>query len=222
MKKTLLALAVAATLSTPLRAQNWSLGVATGPFVFGDFVRRTLTTSTETGTGSQTTKLSASTRAGLSVDIERSFSERFAVRAEGTFTRAPLAIKGSSGNGVSLDAGDLNVGTFMLPLVFRINPNGTFRFHLLGGPAYAAYRITRQQNASSSISEFVGTRSRWGVAGGGGVAWQWSKRFGVEGQIVDISTSSPFERDDFPRGFGKVEIPRTHNVHTTIGLRVKF
>lgn len=222
MKKALLVLLAAAFAAAPGRAQNWSLGVATGPFVFGDFVRRTMPIGNEGGSSTQTLKLSASTRAGLSVDLERSLNERFAIRAEGTFTRAPLAIKGSTGSGVPLDAGDINVGTFMLPLVMRINPNGAFRFHVLAGPAYAAYRITRRSNASLTINEFVGTRSRWGAAAGAGLAWHWNDRFAVEGQIADISTSSPFDRNDFPRALGTVKIPRPHNVHTTVGLRVRF
>lgn len=223
MKRTLLAIAAAAAVSLPAAAQNWSVGVGSGPFVFGDFVKRTMTVSTESGSSRQTINLSAATRAGLSVDLERSLGDRFAIRAEGTFTRAPLTVKGNGGDGVSLDAGDINVGTFMLPLVVRINPRGSFRFHVLAGPAYAAYRITRRPNASLTISEFVGTRSRWGYAAGAGLGWYWSNRFGVEGQISDISTSSPFERDDFPRsGFATIDIPRPHNVHTTVGLRYRF
>ena len=136
---------------------------------------------------------------------------------------APLAIKGSSSAGVALDAGKINVGTFTTPLVIRLNPRGTFRFHIMGGPSYALYNITRRFNSSSTLSPFTGTRARWGAALGGGLDWQWSPRFAVEGQIADVSTTSPFKRSEFGGGPGAhVQIPRTRNVHTTIGLRYKF
>ncbi len=223
MNKSMCVLILCAAVVAPVRAQNWSLGVGTGPFVFGDFVRRTLLTGNEGGSGEQTTRLSASTRPGLSIDLERNLGgDRFAIRLEGAFTRAPLAVKGSTSDGVSLDAGKINVGTFMTPLVLRLNPRGTFRFHVMGGPAYAIYDISRRSNASATLSPFTGSRARWGAALGGGVAWQWTPRFAVEGQITDITTSSPFKRTDFSSGFGRTEIPRTHNVHTTIGLRYRF
>src|SRR5512142_1744616 len=106
MKKSLVVIAVCAACSASVQAQDWSIGVGTGPFVFGEFVRRTLTIVTETGTGEQTTRLSAKTRPGLSVDIERSFAPRWAVRLDGTFTHAPLQVKGSTDSGgVTLNAG---------------------------------------------------------------------------------------------------------------------
>ncbi|GAC1438803.1 MAG: hypothetical protein NVSMB68_10430 [Thermoanaerobaculia bacterium] len=211
-----------ALLAAPLHAQNWTVGAGTGPFVFGDFVRRTLRTGNEGPSGQQTTRLSASTRPGLAVDLEHAVGERFAIRLEGTFTRAPLAIKGSSSGGVALDAGKINVATFDTPLVLRLNPRGTFRFHLMAGPAYAVYNITRRSNANASLRTFTGTRARWGAALGGGVTWQWSHRFAIEGQVSDITTTSPFKREEFPTAFGRTEIPRTRNVHTTIGLRYGF
>ena len=223
MKKSLLVFAACAFIVAPLRAQNWSFGAGTGPFVFGDFVRRTLQTGNEGAGGRQTTRLSASTRPGLSLDLERNLGgDRFAIRLEGTFTHAPLAIKGSSSAGVALDAGKINVGTFMTPLVIRLNPRGTFRFHIMGGPAYALYNLTRRSNSSSTLSPFTGTRARWGAALGGGLDWQWSPRFAVEGQIADVSTTSPFKRSEFAGGLAHVQIPRTRNVHTTVGLRYKF
>lgn len=223
MKKSFLLLLLCATTLSPAVGQNWSFGAGTGPFVFGDFIRRTLQTGNETGSGEQTTRLSAATRSGLAVDIERNLGgDRFAVRLEGTFTRAPLAVKGSREGGVALDAGKINVSTFTMPIVIRLNPRGTFRFHVMGGPAYALYDITNRTNASSKIRTFSGNRGRWGAALGGGVAWQWSERFALEGQITDLSTSSPFRRTDIPGGFGRVKIPRPHNVHTTIGLRYRF
>ena len=32
---------------------------------------------------------------------------------------------------------------------------------------------------------------------GAGVEWSWTKRFSVEGEILDIVTSSPLEKPDF-------------------------
>lgn len=224
MKKSLLVLAVFCPLAaSPLRAQSWSFGAGTGPFIFGDFVRRTLETGNEGASGRQTTRLSASTRPGLSLDIERNLGgDRFAIRLEGTFTHAPLAIKGSTAGGVALDAGTINVGTFTTPLVIRLNPRGTFRFHVTGGPAYAIYDISRRSNSTSTLSPFTGRRARWGAAVGGGVDWQWSPRFAIEGQIDDLTTTSPFKRSEFPAGFAHVQIPRTRNVHTTVGIRYRF
>ncbi|HVS30132.1 MAG TPA: hypothetical protein VMS98_01640 [Thermoanaerobaculia bacterium] len=219
MKKCLLALFLLSPL--PTQAQDWSVGVGSGPFVFGDFVRRTMQLATEEGSATQTLTLSAATRAGLGVDIERRLSGRFAIRAEGTFTRAPLVIKGNDGDGVSLQAGDIDIATFSLPLVIAINRGGSFRFHVRGGPAYAAYRVHRRQNAPGTIGLFDGTRGEWGLAFGGGVAWQWTDYFAIEGGISDVATASPFERSDFS-GFGAIELPRPHNVHTTIGIRYRF
>jgi hypothetical protein len=221
MKKSFLILALCAFGVPTLRAQNWSFGAGTGPFVFGDFVRRTLLTGNEGASGQQTTRLSASTRPGLSVDIERSLGDRFAIRLEGTFAHAPLAVKGSS-SGVELGAAKINVGTFTTPLVLRLNPRGTFRFHVMGGPAYAIYDISRRSNSTSSLSPFTGSRARWGAVLGGGLDWQWSRRFAIEGQIADITTTSPFKRSEFTTGLAHVQIQRTRNVHTTVGFRYRF
>ena len=118
MKKTFLLLLLCSTLTLSAVAQNWSVGAGTGPFVFGDFVRRTLQIGTETGSGQQTTILSAATRAGLTVDLERNLGERFALRLEGTFSRAPLSVKGrSSSGGVALDSARISVGTFVEAVV---------------------------------------------------------------------------------------------------------
>ena len=208
-------------ISLSASAQDWSVGVATGPFVFGDFVERSLRLGTEEGSARQTTRLSADTRAGLAVDLQRQFSNRVAVRLEGTFTRAPLGVKGSGDDAVSLDAGQLDVATFMLPLVLTLNPRGSFRFHILGGPAYAAYRISRDEDDSNAIRVFEDTRTNWGVALGGGVAWQWTETFAIEGGITDVATASPFRAEDFPAS-SRVNIPRPHNIHTTVGLRFRF
>ena len=68
----------------------------------------------------------------------------------------------------------------------------------------------------------VGTRGRWGAVGGGGVAWWLGPRFAIEGEADDIVTASPFRRSDFATGLGSLKIPKTHNVHTTVGIRYRF
>ena len=164
--------------------------------------------------------LSAETRPGLAVDIEHSFAPRWAVRLEGTFTRAPLSVEEEGDDGVALDAGEVDVSTFMLPLVFRINPRGAFRVHIMGGPAYALYRVTGRPNVSG-IAPLDDTSGEFGFAGAAGVAWWIGDRFAVEGNLSDVVTSSPFDREDFPAGPGW-SIPRPHNVHTTVGVRYRF
>jgi hypothetical protein len=223
LKKTFLTIAVLLAAPSYLRAETWSLGVATGPFVFGRFAERTVTISTGTETGTTKSRLSAATRAGAAVDIERSLGDRFAVRLEGTWTRAPLRIKSASGGqGVNIDAGKINVTAFAAPLIFRINPHGALRFDLLAGPAYALYDVHRRTGGGVSTPLFEGTRGRWGGAAGVGAAWWWSKSFAVEGRAQDIVTSSPFRRTDItPSGQG-VHIPKSQNGHTTVGIRYRF
>ncbi len=220
MMKNLAVLLLALASALPLTAQNWSIGAGTGPFVFGDFLEREVRISGGGTSGGATNTLSAGTRAGAAFDIERRINDRWAVRLEGTFTNAPLRLDISGGgDGSELDAGDLDVATFMLPLVFRINRNGAFRFHAMAGPAMAVYRGNPPNAASQPV--FEGTQQEWGIAFGGGVGWWLSDRFAIEGNLTDITTTSPFEQDDFPAG-ERVDIPRTHNVHTTIGVRWMF
>jgi opacity protein-like surface antigen len=223
MKKILSLAALLLLAAPPLAAQNWSFGASTGPFVFGDFYERRVRISTGEDDSTVTTLvLSAGTRAGLALDLERRLADRWAVRIEGTFTRAPLVLKPEgSGEGAELDQGQLDVATLMVPLIFRINPNGTFRFHLMGGPATAIYRGEAPENAAGARPVFEGTRQEWGVAFGGGAGWWISDRFAVEANLTDIITSSPFDRDDLPNVPG-ITIERTQNVHTTLGVRWKF
>ncbi len=205
----------------PAAAQEWSVGGGTGAFVFGDFVRRTLlpTTGNSNASPSQI-KLTGKTRPGILADVERDFGDHFGVRLEGSFTHARVAVRDEGGSEVGLDAGKLDVSTFMLPLVIRINPRGSLRFHVLGGPAYAIYHV-RQTLGISEVPLFPGTRNRWGFAAGAGVGWWFSNRVAAEGQVTDIDTASPFEKSDFAAA-ALVKIPRTHNVHTTLGLRLRF
>ena len=208
-------------LALPAAAQDWSLGVATGPFVFGNFAERTKLANVGNPDQAVTTlKLSASTRPGLLIDIERNLDDRFAVRLQSTFTEAPLKLKSESGGGVALDSGKIDVTTLTLPLLIRINPHGSFRFHVKGGPAYAIYHI-KQEFSSASAPPFRGTRGRLGGMAGAGVEWSWTKRFSIEGEIIDIVTSSPLEKSDFIAP-SSVRIPKAQNEHATVGLRYHF
>jgi len=204
-------------LALPAAADDWSLGAGTGPFVFGKFAERTLRANDGMGNVSVTkTKLSASTRPGLVVDFEHELNDRFALRLQGTFTAAQLAVKAEDG-GVALDAGHIDVTTLTLPFVIYLNPHGRFRFHIKGGPAYAFYRI----KGSPGAAPFQGTRERFGGAAAAGVVWWWSNRFAVEGEVIDVVTSSPFERSDFV-GRASISISKPQNEHATVGLRWKF
>ncbi|HEY0159602.1 MAG TPA: outer membrane beta-barrel protein [Thermoanaerobaculia bacterium] len=219
MMKKLAAAALLLAFTLPLSAQDWSLGVSTGPFVFGDFLERTVQVGSGGTQGTQVIIVSADTRAGLAVDLERSFSERWAVRGEGTFTRSPMTIsqEGTVGE-FEIDAGDLDVATFALPLVFRINPRGSFRFYLLGGPALAVYRLDAPANTEPVIDE---TQQEWGVAFGGGVAWWLSDRFAIEAKITDTITTSPMDEEDFDDTPG-ANVKNPHNGHGTVGIRWRF
>lgn len=224
MKKIFTAAALLLAIAAPATAQEWSFGASTGPFVFGDFMERTLRVGTGQGAeGRQTLTLSAGTRPGLAVDLEHSFAPRWAVRTEATFTRAPLVVRqqGTS-EGVELSAGDMDVVTVMVPLVFRINPNGTFRFHLLGGPAAGIYRIDGRENVEGASPAFEGTQVEWGVAFGGGIAWWLSDRFAIEGNLTDTITTSPIDEPETGGSITRVEIPKPHNAHLTAGLRWRF
>ena len=53
-------------------------------------------------------------------------------------------------------------------------------------------------------------------------AWWWSRRFGVEGEVSDLVTSSPFRREDLGTSGKGVSILRPQNVHTTVGIRYRF
>ena len=205
----------------PATAQNWSLGVRTGAFVFGDFIeRRVQPAGGDPSAEPSTLTLSAETAPGLVVDLERRLADRWAVRLEGTFTRSPLAVRDESGEEGDIRSGDLDVTTFALPLVFNINTGGAFRFHLKAGPAYAIYKFEGPESPTG-INFSGTTRSEYGLMAGAGVTWHVSDRFGVEGSISDTSTSSPFDRDDFAAVPG-LKIPRPHNVHTTVGIRYRF
>jgi hypothetical protein len=223
MKKLFTVAAFLLLLALPATAQEWSFGAGTGPFVFGDFMERRLRLGTGDGpSGEHTLTLSAATRPGLVVDFENSFAPRWAVRAEASFTRSPLTVRQSGeGEGVELSAGDMNVVTLMLPVVFRINPRGTFRFHLLGGPAAALYHLEARENAEGVKPAFEGAQVEWGVAFGGGVAWWLSDRFAIEGTLTDTITTSPIDEENLSNP-SRVDILKPHNAHGTVGVRWRF
>jgi hypothetical protein len=217
-----LRLAAALLLATaPLHAQNWSLGVGAGPFVFGRFVERSSTVGTETGSTTITSRLSAATRPGIAADVERDFGRWLGVRAGAAWTYAPLRIKGSGGSGVTTDAGHIGVTTIVVPLVLNLN-RGDFRVHLMAGPAYALYHGNGRGGGGTGFPLFSGTRGRVGGMAGGGVAWWWSNRFGIEGEISDTVTASPFRTEDVATSSKGVRIVKPENVHTTVGIRYKF
>lgn len=219
-KKILPLTAALVLLALPASAQNWSAGIGSGPFVFGDFLERRIRVGTpEGGSDPVVLTLSAATRAGILADVERSFGDRWAVRLSGSFTRSHLSVRDESNDdGISIDRGDFDVSTFALPIVYRINPNGSFRFHVHGGPAMAMYKITTP--ATTVTEESSETRSEWGLEFGGGVAWWLSDRFAIEGTISDTVTTSPFEEDE--DGTPGVDAKRPHNVHTAVGVRWRF
>ena len=219
-KKFLSTLTLLILAALPAAAQQWTIGVGAGPFVFGKFATRTLRAGNEQPGGPVTRlKLSAATRPGGAVDLQRDFNDRFALRLQTTFTRAPLQVQPESGGGVSLGAGHVDVTTIGLPLLINLNPHGRLRVHIKGGPAYAVYHIERESPISAS--PFVGTRSRFGAMAGAGLIWWWSSRFAVEGEVLDIVTSSPLRKSDFI-GPASVSIPRSQNEHATIGVRVRL
>jgi len=222
MWKSLQALVMLSALPSGLFAESWSLGAGTGPFIFGHFAERTTPIATETGSATITSHLSAATRAGATVDLEREVNDRWALRLEGDWTRAPMRVKSGGGQGVTFDAGTVNLTTLVAPVVLRINPHGALRFHLMAGPAYAFYTVHNRGGGGQTFSLFNGTRGRWGGAAGGGVEWWWSRRFAVEWEAQDIVTGSPFRPDDIAPSPKGVHIPRPQNGHTTIGIRYRF
>src|SRR5438132_893337 len=116
-------------LATPLpsHADGWSLGVGTGPFVFGYFAERTSHVGNEATGGSTRTRLSAATRPGGSADVENDINEWLGLRLDAFWTRAPMKVKSSSSQGVTFDAGRASITTFALPLIINLNRHGAFR-----------------------------------------------------------------------------------------------
>jgi len=197
-------------------AQNWSIGGGTGPFVFGTFVEKTSVIGTEQGATTTTTRLSAATRPGVDADVERDFGRWLGLRLGAAWTYAPLRA-----SGVNIEAAHVGVTTLVLPVVLNLN-RGAFRAHLMAGPAYALYHGNARGGGGTGFPLFNETRGRAGGMAGGGVAWWWSKRFGVEGEISDTVTASPFRLQDITPSAKGVRIDRPQNVHTTVGIRYRF
>lgn len=216
MRRVMQLFALSLLTATVATAQNWSVGGGTGAFVFGDFVKRTDTLGNETGSAKTTTTLSAATRPGVAADIERDFGRWLGIRLGAAWTYAPLRA-----SGVNIDAGHIGVTTFVLPVVLNLN-RGDVRVHLMAGPAYALYHGNARAGGGADFPIFSGTRGRSGGMAGGGVAWWWSRRFGVEGEVTYIKTSSPFRIEDLATPAKGVEILRPTNIHTTVGLRYRF
>jgi hypothetical protein len=212
-----------AASSLPARGEGWSIGAGIGPFVFGYFAERTTHVGNDAGSGTTTSKLSAQTRPGGSADVEHDFNDWLGIRLDAAWTRAPMKVKSSGSSGVTFEAGHASITTIALPLVVQLNRHGSFRIHLAGGPAYGFYNMKARGGGGTSLPLFEGTRGRWGGVAGGGVTWWMNDQLAIEGQIDDIITSSPFRRSDFGADtLGGVKIPKTHNVHTTAGIRYRF
>lgn len=215
-------IALSAILPSAASAQSWSASVSTGPFIFGSFAERSATITSGSGSTTTRSRLSAATRVGGAADIERELSRRLGIRLDAAWTRAQLSVKSTSGaSGVAFDAGHISVTSFALPLVFHVNRAGAFRFHLMGGPAYAIYEVSRRAVASP-VPLFEGTRARFGVSAGFGAGWWVSDRLGVEWQAADTITESPLQPEEVAANGRGVKLMKPHNGHTTIGIRYRF
>ena len=209
-------LAALAFVTPAAIAQNWSVGGGTGPFVFGTFVEKTSVIGTEQGQTTTTSRLSAATRPGIAADVEHDFGRWLGIRLGAAWTYAPLRA-----SGVNIEAAHVGVTTLVLPVVLNVN-RGAIRVHLMAGPAYALYHANARGGGGTGFPLFNGTRGRAGGMAGGGVAWWWSHRFGLEGEISDTVTASPFRLQDITPSAKGVRIERPQNVHTTVGIRYRF
>ncbi len=230
MQKSALAFLLLSLVCPLLQAgasEDWAIGVGTGPFIFGSFAETRSTITNGEDRVNLTNSLSASTRAGLVLTVERFFNDRLSLRVESAGTSAPLAVKteqeGSEGS-ISLDVGDINVLTFAIPLTFRFNRGGSFRPLIFAGPAYAMYDIDRNENIANSVPLFEGTRGRLGAQAGAGLEWRLhGGRFFFRAEIADLITESPLKKSDFsgtlPR---RLELNSPHNVHTSLGINYRF
>src|SRR5882724_7280836 len=80
-------------------AEGWSVGLGTGPFVFGYFVERTTRVGNDAGSGTVRSRLSAATRPGGSADIEHDLNGWLGVRLDASWTRAPMKVKSNGSQG---------------------------------------------------------------------------------------------------------------------------
>ena len=225
MRFALLLLAALCAAPTAARAQgSWTIGAGSGAFVFGDFVEIHTTVSNELDRLEIEETLSAATRAGLHVQIGRWIDERWSIRADGTFVRAPFTVETASNDdsGVSLEVGEIDVVTVALAAALRFNRGGALRPSVFAGPAWTSYSIDRNEQTGAP-PVFTGSRSELGGVAGAGLEWWLSDRFAVQGEISDTLTPSPFEREDFPAvNEGELNITDIHHVHTIIGVLYRF
>lgn len=205
---------------------EWSVGASAGPFFFGRFAESQVTIVNGESTVRISRSLTAKTRAGLLLDVERIFNDRVSIRFDAGINEAPLSISidddDTPDDGTSLEVGEMRVTTFSVPLVFRFNSAGTFRPYILAGVAYAFYDF-QPAESTRSLPLFEGTRGRLGATAGAGLDWWLSHSLAIFAQTSDIYTKAPLSADDFkgprPRSYS---IENPHNVHTTLGLRYSF
>lgn len=224
IKHRLSLLLAAFIVASPAAAQEWGIGFSSGPFIFGDFAERTSRITDSLGnTVEVTSSLSAETRAGGMVHLERFFNDRFSVRADATFTRAPLAVSTERDNEdpVALTVGEMDATTIALTGAMRFNRGGRLRPFLFAGPAYVMYDFDRDDD-SGAIPIFEGARNRFAVVGGAGAEWWWSDRFAIRGELSDTYSEAPLEASDFGPAAERIEIKRPHHIHTTLGLTYRF
>jgi len=218
------AFALLSLLALPAAAQDWGVIAGSGPFVFGDFAESRSRITNGVDTIELRYSLSAATRAGGVAGFERFLNDRLSLRAEFSFTQAPVAVKssGSDEDSVSVGVGDLSVTALVIPLTFRFNRGGTFRPFLAAGPAVVAYDL-KPERATRTVPLFSGTRVRAGASLSGGVEWWISDKWILRGEATDIVSKSPINESDF-RGTSTLrsEITTPNNLHTTLGIVFRF
>lgn len=206
-----------------VHAQDWSFGAGAGAFAPGGFVERTLQIGTETQTTSNRLRLSASTRPGGTVDIQRDATDWLAFRLAASYASAPLAVKNNrSSSGTATDAGRIKIATLALPVVISLNRHGSFRFAVMGGPAAVRYELEQQATSTGALPLFSGSRTRIGAMAGGEVTWWLSQRFAFQANVTDTVTASPLERTDFPATTRGVRLVRPNNLSSIAGIRYRF
>lgn len=219
--------AFALMLSSALaKGGDWSVGASAGPFFSGRFAESQVTIVNGESSVRISRSLTAKTRAGLLLDVERKFNDRVSIRFEASIHEAPLSIStdddDTPDDGTSLEIGEMRATTFSVPVVFRFNRAGTFRPYILAGVAYAIYDF-KPEESTRSVPLFEGTRGRLGATAGAGLDWWLSDHLAIFGQTSDIYTKAPLSADDFegprPRSYS---IQNPHNVHTSLGLRYSF
>lgn len=228
MKASLFAFLLTLVVSADAWASDWTIGAATGPFVFGHFAERSVTIGSGETRRRIRYALSAETRPGVKLGLQRDFNDRVSMRLEGSFVNAPLAIKtGSDSDRPASETGSLQIArmrvtSVALPLVVRINRRGALRPFLGGGPTFVMYE-TERRSQSALLPLFAGKRSQAGLDLIVGIEWSISRSFSLEGDLRDSITRSPFRKEDLQTSPALSRgLPSVHNLHSTIGLRYRF